>query len=116
MSDQKQLHRDTIWLVRAFACPACHSFTPFEADRCGGCGAVVGLHLPTRSMLTLALMVALGREEEFKLHVRPALRNGVTLPELRALLIQCAVYAGVPAANGAFRWVRDMLGDELDRR
>jgi 3-oxoadipate enol-lactonase / 4-carboxymuconolactone decarboxylase len=68
----------------------------------------------SRSMLTLALMVALGREEEFKLHVRPALRNGVTLPELRALLIQCAVYAGVPAANGAFRWVRDVLGEELD--
>ncbi len=69
----------------------------------------------TRSMLTLALMVALGREEEFKLHVRPALRNGVTLPELRTLLIQCAVYAGVPAANAAFRWVRDVMGDELDR-
>jgi len=68
----------------------------------------------TRSMVTLALMVALGREEEFKLHVRPALKNGVTLPELRALLIQCAVYAGVPVSNGAFRWVRDVLGTELD--
>ena len=67
-----------------------------------------------RSMVTLALMVALGREEEFKLHVRPALRNGVTLAELRALLIQCAVYAGVPAANAAFRWVRDVLGPEAD--
>ena len=74
-----------------------------------------GISRRERSMLTLALMVALGREEEFKLHVRPALRNGVTLPELRALLIQCAVYAGVPAANAAFRWVRDVLGDELDR-
>jgi 3-oxoadipate enol-lactonase/4-carboxymuconolactone decarboxylase len=68
----------------------------------------------TRSMLTLALMVALGREEEFKLHVRPALRNGVTIAELRALLIQCAVYAGVPASNGAFRWVREVLGEELN--
>lgn len=68
----------------------------------------------TRSMVTLALMVALGREEEFKLHVRPALRNGVTLEELRSLLIQCAVYAGVPASNGAFRWVREVLGGELD--
>lgn len=68
----------------------------------------------TRSMLTLALMVALGREEEFKLHVRPALRNGVTLPELRALLKQCAVYAGVPAANAAFRMVREVLGAEAD--
>jgi len=66
----------------------------------------------TRSMLTLTLMVALGREEEFKLHVRPALRNGVTMAELRALLIQAAVYAGVPAANGAFRWVHEVLGEE----
>ncbi len=61
-------------------------------------------------------MVALGREEEFKLHVRPALRNGVTIPELQALLIQTAIYAGVPAANGAFRWVREALGDDIDQR
>ena len=44
----------------------------------------------------------------------PALKNGVTIPELRALLIQCAVYAGVPTANAAFRWVREVLGDEAD--
>jgi 3-oxoadipate enol-lactonase/4-carboxymuconolactone decarboxylase len=68
----------------------------------------------TRSLITLSLMVALGREEEFKLHILPALRNGVTLAEFRALLIQCAVYAGVPASNGAFRWVREVLGDVLD--
>ncbi|BCM85892.1 3-oxoadipate enol-lactonase [Methylobacterium indicum] len=67
----------------------------------------------TRSFVTLAMMVALGREEEFKLHVRPALRNGVTVPELQALLIQTAIYAGVPAANGAFRWAREVLGDDL---
>ena len=69
----------------------------------------------TRSLVTLALMVALGREDEFKLHIRPALKHGVTLPELRSLLIQCAVYTGVPATNAAFRWVRDVLGSELDR-
>ena len=68
----------------------------------------------TRSLVTLSMMVALGREEEFKLHVRPALKNGVTLDELRALLLQTAIYAGVPAANGAFRWVRDVLGPEAD--
>lgn len=67
----------------------------------------------TRSLVTLATMVALNREEEFKLHVRPALKNGVTLDELRSLLLQIGVYAGVPAANGAFRWVKDVLGDEL---
>jgi alkylhydroperoxidase/carboxymuconolactone decarboxylase family protein YurZ len=60
------------------------------------------------------MMVALHREEEFKLHLRPALKNGVTLDELRAMLIQAAVYAGVPAANAAFRWVREVLGDEAD--
>ena len=68
----------------------------------------------TRSMLTLSMMVALHREEEFKLHVRPALKNGVTMDELRALILQAAVYAGVPAANAAFRWVREVLGDELE--
>jgi 3-oxoadipate enol-lactonase/4-carboxymuconolactone decarboxylase len=67
----------------------------------------------TRSLVTLAMMIALHREEEFKLHVRPALNNGVTLDELRSLLLQGAIYAGVPAANAAFRWVRDVLGDEL---
>jgi 3-oxoadipate enol-lactonase/4-carboxymuconolactone decarboxylase len=68
----------------------------------------------TRSLVTLSMMVALHREEEFKLHVRPALRNGVSIEELRALLMQTAVYAGVPAANAAFRWARDVLGDELE--
>ena len=68
----------------------------------------------TRSMVTMTLMVVLGREEEFKLHVRPALQNGVTLAEMRALLIHCAVYAGVPAGNSAMRWVRDVLGDEVE--
>ncbi|WP_018259684.1 bifunctional 3-oxoadipate enol-lactonase/4-carboxymuconolactone decarboxylase PcaDC [Methylobacterium sp. WSM2598] len=68
----------------------------------------------TRSLVTLGLMVALGREEEFKLHVRPALRNGVTPAELQALLLQAAVYTGVPAANGAFRWAKEVLGDELE--
>lgn len=68
----------------------------------------------TRSIVVLTICTALHREEEFKLHLRPALKNGVTIPELRALLIQCAVYAGVPAANAAFRWVREVLGDEAD--
>jgi 3-oxoadipate enol-lactonase/4-carboxymuconolactone decarboxylase len=67
----------------------------------------------TRSLVTLAMMVALHREEEFKLHIQPALRNGVTVGELQSLLLQSAIYAGVPAANAAFRWARDVLEDEL---
>jgi 3-oxoadipate enol-lactonase / 4-carboxymuconolactone decarboxylase len=64
----------------------------------------------TRSLLTLALMIALGREEEFRLHVKPALRNGVTTEELRALVMHAAVYAGVPAGNAAIRWAKLELG------
>jgi 3-oxoadipate enol-lactonase/4-carboxymuconolactone decarboxylase len=67
----------------------------------------------TRSMLTLAMMIALHREEEFKLHIRPALKNGVTAEEMRSLILQAAIYAGVPAANAAFRWVKEALGEEL---
>ena len=63
----------------------------------------------TRSFITLAMMIALNREEEFKLHVRPALAHGVSLDELRALTIQAGVYGGVPAANAAFRWLRAYL-------
>ncbi len=68
----------------------------------------------TRSMLVLTTTIALNREEEFKLHLKPALNNGVTVDELRALLIQSAVYAGVPAANNAFKWARDVLGEALE--
>jgi 3-oxoadipate enol-lactonase / 4-carboxymuconolactone decarboxylase len=68
----------------------------------------------TRSLITLAMMIALHREEEFKIHVRPALKNGVTIDELRAMFLQAAIYAGVPATNAAFRWAREVLGEELE--
>ena len=67
-----------------------------------------------RSTSTLSMMVALHREEEFKLHLRPAVKNGLTLKELRALLLHCSIYAGVPATNAAFRWTREVLGAESD--
>ena len=66
-----------------------------------------------RSLLTLAMMVALHREDDFKLHVRPALGNGVSAAEMRALIKQAAIYAGVPAANAALRWMHEVLGEEL---
>lgn len=67
----------------------------------------------TRSLLTLAMMVALHREEEFKIHLKPALGNGVSLEELRAMILQTGIYAGIPAGNAAIRWVREELGDEI---
>lgn len=66
----------------------------------------------TRSMLTLAMMTALHREEEFKLHFRAARRNGVPDEELRAVLMQAGIYVGVPATNAAFRWAREVMEEK----
>lgn len=63
----------------------------------------------TRSLLNLAMLSALGREEEFRLHVRAALTNGVTREEIREVLLQVMIYAGVPAANAAFRQAREVF-------
>jgi 4-carboxymuconolactone decarboxylase len=61
-----------------------------------------GLPRHSRSLITLALMIALNREEEFRMHVRAAFNNGVTRDEIKEVILQCAIYAGVPAANSAF--------------
>ena len=61
-----------------------------------------GLTRPQRSLITLALLAGLGRHEELEMHVRAAIRNGLTAAEIREVLLHVAVYAGVPAANRAF--------------
>lgn len=61
-----------------------------------------GLSRPERSMITMAMLAALGRDEELALHVRAALRNGLGPDQIAEVLLQVAVYAGVPAANRAF--------------
>ena len=68
-----------------------------------------GLPRKTRSLLNLAMLTALNREEEFKLHVRAAFRNGVTKEEISEILLQAAIYCGVPAANSAFKQVREVF-------
>ena len=68
-----------------------------------------GLSRHTRSLLTIGLMVALNREEELKLHLRASRNNGVTAEEIREVLLHCAVYCGVPAANAAFRAAGEVL-------
>ena len=70
-----------------------------------------GLPRPTRSLLTIALMVALNRAEELRLHLRAARNNGVTADEIREVLLHCAVYCGLPAANAAFRAAREILAE-----
>jgi len=61
-----------------------------------------GLSRPQRSMVTVALLAALGRHEELPMHIRAAIRNGMTTAEISEVLLHVAVYAGVPAANRAF--------------
>ena len=70
-----------------------------------------GLSRHTRSLLTIGLMVALNRPEELKLHLRAARNNGVSADEIREVLLHCAIYAGVPAANAAFHMAAEVLDD-----
>lgn len=77
----------------------------------GGVWAREGLTRPTRSLITLALMVAQGREAELKMHVRGALRNGVTRDEIREVLLHCGVYCGLPAANAAFAACEEVFSE-----
>jgi 4-carboxymuconolactone decarboxylase len=70
-----------------------------------------GLPRHTRSLLTLAMMVALNRQEEFRLHVRAAAGNGVTREQIKEVLLQAAIYCGVPAANGAFHIAEETFAE-----
>jgi 4-carboxymuconolactone decarboxylase len=70
-----------------------------------------GLDRRTRSAITLAVLTALGRENEVALHVRGALRNGLTEAEISEVLLHTAVYAGVPAANAAFAIAAKVLAE-----
>src|SRR5438270_10611968 len=71
-----------------------------------------GLDRKTRSCVTITALVALGRFDELALHLRGALRNGLTPEEIKEVLLQCAVYCGVPAANSAFVVAQRVLEDD----
>ena len=71
-----------------------------------------GLDRRTRSCLTIIALVALNRMDELAVHVRAAVRNGVTPDEIKEVLLQSAIYCGVPAANSAFAIARRVLEDE----
>jgi 3-oxoadipate enol-lactonase/4-carboxymuconolactone decarboxylase len=93
--------------------------TPFTADfqdlitryAWGEIWARPGLDRRTRSCITLATLVALGREEELAMHVRAALRLGLTPDEIKEVLLHSAIYCGVPAANGAFAVAQRVLDE-----
>lgn len=72
-----------------------------------------GLPRATRSLITLGMMIALNRPEEFRMHVGAAIRNGVTREQIQEVLLQSSIYCGVPAANDAFR-IAQQVFTEMD--
>ena len=69
---------------------------------------MIAMLMSSRSCITVALLCALRSHDELALHIRAALRNGVTADELREVLLHTAVYAGVPAANSAFALAQEI--------
>ena len=78
----------------------------------GGIWSRPGLDRRMRSAVTLTALVALGHHAELKMHVRAALRNGLTRDEIKEILLQTSVYCGVPAANCAFAIAQTVLDEE----
>jgi 4-carboxymuconolactone decarboxylase len=78
----------------------------------GGVWTRDGLDRRTRSVITLSVLTALGRENEIAMHVRAALRNGLTAEEIGEVFIHTAIYAGVPAANSAFAIAQKVIEEE----
>lgn len=73
-----------------------------------------GLERKTRSLINIAMLTALNRPQELRIHVRGALRNGCTREEIREVLLQTAIYCGVPAALDGFKHARAILDDEQE--
>ena len=78
----------------------------------GAVWARPGLDRRTRSLLNLAMLTALDRPHELRLHLRGALTNGVSAAEIQEVLLQAAIYCGVPAAMDAFRVAEEVLAEE----
>jgi 4-carboxymuconolactone decarboxylase len=70
-----------------------------------------GLPRKTRSLITVAMMVALNRGDELRMHLRAAANNGVTRKEIQEVLLQTAIYCGVPAANSAFHAAEEVFAE-----
>jgi len=92
---------------------------PFQDYLTGAAWADVwgrdGLDRPTRSLVTLALLAALGHEREFEMHLRASRNTGATPEQITEVLLHVALYAGVPAANTAFAALKQVLGTDADK-
>jgi 4-carboxymuconolactone decarboxylase len=70
-----------------------------------------GLPRHTRSLVTIAILLSLGREDELRMHLRACFNNGVTKDELKELILHCSLYAGLPAANAAMHMAEEVFAD-----
>ena len=87
-------------------------YQEFVTEYCwGACWGREGLSKKTRSMLNLAMISALNRPHELKMHVKGALNNGLTREEIMEVLLQTGMYCGLPAAVDAFRVMREAFGE-----
>jgi len=119
---KKGMEIRTAVLGRAHVERAKSRTTPFNEDfqnfitqyAWGSVWSRPGLERKQRSMLVLAMLAALGRSDEFKLHVRATRNTGVTRDEIKEILLMVAVYGGVPAANSAFHQAAEILA-EMDK-
>jgi len=116
-SDGERVRREVLGdehVDRASAAPPFAAAFQQYVSECawGEVWARPGLDRRTRSALTLALLTALRAHDELALHVRAAVRNGLTPDEIGEVLLHTAVYAGVPAANSAFAVARRVLEDQ----
>jgi 4-carboxymuconolactone decarboxylase len=71
-----------------------------------------GLDKHTRSLITIAMLIALNRDAELKMHLRAAFNNGVTEQELSEVILHSSLYCGLPAANGAYHLLQDVLNEK----
>ncbi|GAA5185273.1 4-carboxymuconolactone decarboxylase [Acinetobacter kookii] len=70
-----------------------------------------GLPRHTRSLVTIAILLSLGREDELRMHLRACFNNGVTKNDLKELILHCSLYAGLPAANAAMHMAEEVFAD-----
>lgn len=70
-----------------------------------------GLSRHTRSLITMAVLLGLGRDDELKMHIRASFNNGVTVDELKELFLHCSLYAGLPASNHAMHLAESVFKD-----
>lgn len=70
-----------------------------------------GMPRHTRSLVTIAILLALGREDELRMHLRACFNNGVTKDDLKELILHCSLYTGLPAANAAMHMAEEVFAD-----